>query len=154
MKFTTTSINFSISPYTEGRELPVIKPNLAFLSDIGEQGMRDLLHRFYMNLFESPIKEIFPAEREVMEKAGQISADFFIQVCGGTPYFNQNRGAPQMRKRHAPFKITAEGRLHWLIAYEEALAHIIQNNLSTEENIQSFWNYLDSFSQWMINARD
>lgn len=154
MKFSTTSLDFSITPYTAGVELPVNKPNPAFLTEIGEQEMRDLLDRFYMNLFESPIKEIFPKDREVMKKAGQISADFFIQICGGTAYFNQNRGMPQMRKRHAPFSITPEGRLHWLIAYEEALQPIIEQKLSTEKNIQSFWNYLDIFSQWMINARD
>jgi hemoglobin len=154
MNFSTSSLDFSILPYTQGIEHPVTKPNPAFLSDIGEEGMRELLARFYMNLFESPIKDIFPKDREVMQKAGQISADFFIQICGGQPYFNQNRGAPQMRKRHAPFSITPEARLHWLIAYEEALQPIITQKLSSEANIQSFWNYLNVFSQWMINARD
>lgn len=153
MNFTTSSLDFSILPYTEGIDIPVTKPNPEFLQEIGEQGMRDLLDRFYMNLFESPIKEIFPKDREVMRNAGQISADFFIQICGGRPYFNQNRGAPQMRKRHAPFAITAEGRLHWLIAYQEALQPIIEGKLSSEANIQSFWNYLNTFSQWMINTR-
>ena len=154
MNFTASTLDFSILPYQEGINPPVTKPNPAFLTDIGEEGMRALLDRFYMGLFESPIKEIFPNDREEMQKAGQISADFFIQICGGTPYFNQNRGAPQMRKRHAPFAITPDARLHWLVTFEEALQPIIEQKLSSEENIQSFWNYLNIFSQWMINRQD
>mgnify|MGYP002064850811 CR=1 FL=1 len=111
MNFTASSLDFSILPYQEGVNPPVTKPNPAFLTDIGEEGMRALLDRFYMGLLESPIKEMFPNDREEMKKAGQTSADFFIQICGGPAYFNQNRGAPQMRKRHAPFPITPHARL-------------------------------------------
>ncbi len=153
MNFSSSTLNFSILPYQEGVTPPVTKPNPGFLTDIGEEGMRALLDRFYMGLFQSPIKELFPKEIDVMKDAGQISADFFIQICGGTPYFNQNRGAPQMGKRHAPFAITPEARLHWLVCFEEALLPIIDEKQSSEENIQSFWNYLNVFSIWMINAR-
>ncbi len=154
MNFTTSSLDFSIMPYTEGVNPPVTKPNPEFLTDIGEEGMRELLERFYMGLFESPIKELFPQSKEEMLVAAQHSADFFIQICGGPQYFNQNRGAPQMRQRHAPFRITPHARLHWLVTFEEALQPIIQNKLSSEENIQSFWNYINIFSLWMINSRD
>ncbi len=154
MTFGTSTLDFSILPFTEGVNPPVTKPNPAFLTDITEQGMRDLLDRFYMGLYESPIKDIFPQDKEAMKIAGQHSADFFIQICGGPAYFNQNRGAPQMRGRHAPFRITPNARLHWLVTFEEALQPIIKNKLSSEENIQSFWNYLNVFSQWMVNNKD
>ena len=154
MHFSSSTLNLSILPYQEGVTPAVTKPNPAFLTDIGEEGMRALLDRFYMDLFQSPIKELFPKEIDVMKDAGQISADFFIQICGGPAYFNQNRGAPQMRKRHAPFPISPNARLHWLVTFEEALQPIINEKLSSEENIQSFWNYLNIFSIWMINARD
>lgn len=154
MNFGTSSLDFSILPYVEGVNPPVTKPNPAFLTDIGEQGVRDLLDRFYKGLLKSPIKDIFPSSKEEMQTAAQHSADFFIQICAGPAYFNQNRGAPQMRGRHAPFRITPNARLHWLVTFEEALQPIIQKKLSSEENIQSFWNYLNVFSQWMINAKD
>jgi len=154
MTFTTTSLDFSILPYTEGITPPVNTPNPQFLNDIGEKGMRDLLDRFYILLHESAIKDIFPPSKEAMKIAGQYSADFFIQICAGPAYFNKSRGVPKMRQRHAPFRITPNARLHWLVAFEEALAPIIQEKLSSQENIQSFWNYLNGFSQWMINSRD
>ncbi len=47
-----------------------------------------------------------------------------------------------------PFKITAEGRVEWLNCYKRVL-----EKLDLPENvIQSFWNYLDIFSKWMINS--
>ena len=152
MNFGTSTLNFSIQAYQEGVNPPVTKPNPAFLTEITEQGMRDLLDRFYMGLFESPIQDIFPQDKEVMKIAAQHSADFFIQICGGPKYFNQNRGAPQMRGRHAPFAITPHARLHWLSTFEEALQPIIKEKKTSEANIQSFWNYLNVFSQWMVNT--
>ncbi len=154
MHFKASSLDFSIDPYQEGINPPVTKPNPEFLKDITEEGMRALLDRFYMGLFQSPIKDLFPQSKEEMKIAAQHSADFFIQICGGPKYFNQNRGAPQMRGRHAPFRITPHARLHWLVTFEEALQPIIKEKLSSEENIQSFWNYLNVFSQWMVNSRD
>ena len=154
MNFSTSSLDFSILPYQEGVNPPVTKPDPGFLTDIGEEGMRALLDRFYMGLFKSPIKKMFPDSRDEMKKAGETSADFFIQICGGPTYFNQNRGAPQMRGRHAPFPITPHARLHWLITFEEALQPIIDQKLSSAENIQSFWNYINVFSLWMINTKE
>jgi hemoglobin len=154
MHFNTSSLDFSIVPYIEGVNPPVTKPNPEFLAEIGEEGMRELFARFYTLLYKSPIKDIFPLNEEEMQIAAQHSADFFIQICGGAPYFSQNRGAPQMRKRHAPFAITPNARLHWLITFEEALAPIINEKQSTDQNIQSLWNYINIFSIWMINSRD
>ena len=154
MQFSSEKLNFSIHPYQEGVNPPVNKPNPAFLEEIGEEGMRALFRRFYILLFNSPIKDLFPESEEEMQIAGQYSADFFIQICGGPDYFNKSRGAPQMRKRHAPFAITAHARLHWLVLFEEALAPIVTQKLASEENIQSLWDYINIFSIWLINSRD
>jgi len=151
MYFSSSALNFSILPYREGYNPPVSKPDPAFLTEIGEEGMRALLDRFYMGLFESPISHLFPKDREEMKQAGQTSADFFIQICGGIPYFNQNRGAPQMGRRHAPFAITPDARLHWLVTFEEALQPI--KGKARDKNLQSFWDYINVFSIWMINTR-
>ena len=59
MHFRTSSLDFSIQAYQEGISPPATKPNPTFLTDIGEEGMRVLLDRFHMGLFESLIKEIF-----------------------------------------------------------------------------------------------
>ena len=151
MHFTQSSLSFNILPYQEGVKPPVTKPNPAFLTEITEEGMRDLFRRFYSSLYKSPIQDLFPQTEEEMMIASQHSADFFIQICGGTPYFNQNRGAPQMGRRHAPFAITPEARLHWLVLFEEALQPLVRK--ISDENMQSFWDYINVFSIWMINTR-
>ena len=82
MNFSNSSLDFSILPYTEGINPPVTKPNPEFLQDIGEQGMRDLLDRFYMGLQESPIKNIFPESKEEMKIAGTLGRLFHTNLCG------------------------------------------------------------------------
>ena len=145
-------MNYSIMAHNANFIPPVQKPTPNFLKEVGEEGIRDLLTRLYTCLDKSPIRPIFPAKdtQEMME-AAQISADFFIQICGGPQYFNQNRGMPQMRGRHAPFAITAEARLHWLSCFEEALKPL-ERQIS-EESLQSFWNYINVFSIMMINTQ-
>lgn len=143
-------MNYMITAHNASFIPPVEKPNPAFLVQIKEQGMRDLFSRFYACLDKSAIRDIFPPEdSEGMEVAAQISADFFIQICGGPAYFNQRHGMPKMRQRHAPFAITAEGRLHWLNCFEKALKPL--ESTVTEEDLQSFWNYINIFSIMMIN---
>lgn len=150
MHFSDSSLNFSFLPYT-GTNPPVTKPNPGFLDEVGEEGIRDLLDRFYALLFQSPIKHLFPQNEEEMKQAAQNSADFFIQICGGPKYFNKNRGAPQMGRRHQPFSITPEARLHWLVNFEEALQPLVGK--VSDKNLQSFWDYLNVFSLWMVNTR-
>ena len=145
-------MNYSILAHNANFIPPVEKPNPDFLAQIKEQGMRDLLSRFYACLDKSAIRNIFPAiDAKEMEEAAQTSADFFIQICGGPAYFNQRHGMPKMRQRHAPFTITAEARLHWLICFEEALQPL--ESTVKEEDLQSFWNYINIFSIMMINTQ-
>lgn len=143
-------MNYNILPYNANFIPPVEKPDQNFLPQVTEQGIRDLLSRFYACLDKSAIRNIFPAQNaQEMEEAAQISADFFIQICGGPAYFNQRHGMPKMRQRHVPFSVTAEGRLHWLTCFEEALKPL--ESTVSEESLQSFWNYLNIFSIMLIN---
>jgi hemoglobin len=50
--------------------------------------------------------------------------------------------------RHSAFKITLEARKIWLESYIKVLS-----SLDMPEDLkQSFWNYLDIFSIWMVNS--
>jgi len=141
-------MNYNITQAQFGVRPPVTKPNPKFLEVLGEDGLRNLVSNHYDILRTSQIKELFPKDDKKFEKAKQNSADFFIQICGGPDYFNQNRGNPMMVARHQPFKITSKARLVWLESYKNAL-----ENLEIEDELkQSFWNYIDIFSIWMINT--
>ena len=152
MPSSSSTLDLSILPYDRNTP-PLTKPNPDFLAEIGEEGMRAFLERVYLCLFESPIKELFPEEIDAMREAAEVSADFFIQVCGGDPYFSQHHNTLHETKKHPPFLITPEARLHWLACFKEGLRLIIEEKQSSDENIQSFWNYLNVFSIWLINTR-
>ena len=149
MNFST--LNLIATPGQLGQKPDVTKPNPGFLQELGEEGFRDLVAKHYDLLKDSDISHLFPTDdAQEFADAKKHAADFMIQICGGPTYFNQSRGAPQMVGRHAPFKITEQARLRWLECYAMLLPSLSPK--VSNENIQSFWNYLNVFSQWMVNT--
>lgn len=143
-------MNFTISQLEFGQRPAVTIPTPEFLKLMSESGIRQMVSDHYDLLSKSEIKNLFPRIDEALDKAKQRSSDFFIQICGGHPYFNENRGKPLLAKRHAPFSITPEARIVWLKCYQQVLS-----KLDLPDDIkQSFWNYLDVFSVWMVNTRE
>lgn len=141
-------MEFTINQYEFGQRPPVTLPSPEFLKILKEEGIRELVGYHYDLLSESEIKHLFPRIEEALDKAKQRSADFFIQICGGHPYYNENRGKPMLAKRHMPFAITSEARIVWLKCYQQALSKFdLPDNV-----LQSFWDYLNVFSFWMVNT--
>ncbi len=144
------TMNFTINQYEFGQRPPVTLPSPQLLELLGEPGMRQMVSDHYDLLSKSEIKHLFPRIEEALEKAKQRSSDFFIQICGGHPYFNENRGKPMLAKRHAPFAITPEAREVWLKCYQQVLSKMDL----PEVVLQSFWDYLNVFSFWMVNTTE
>lgn len=140
-------MEFHITPYTPGRP-EVSLPSGEMLDLLKEEGIRKMVSDHYDLIRESTIRDLFPKNPIAFEKAKEHSADFFIQICGGPMYFNKNRGRPMLFKRHLPHKITADAREVWLDCYRKVLEKL----KLPEEVVKSFWNYLDIFSIWMVNA--
>jgi hemoglobin len=141
-------MDFSINQYEFGQRPSVTLPSPEFLEKLREEGIRKMVSDHYDLLSQSEIKNLFPRIDEALDKAKQRSSDFFIQICGGYPYFNENRGKPMLARRHAPFTITEKAREVWLKCYIQVLSKLdLQDDL-----IQSFWNYLNVFSFWMVNS--
>jgi hemoglobin len=143
-------MDFSISQFEFGQRPAVTLPSSDFLEKLTEAGIRKMVSDHYDLLSKSEVKNLFPRIDEALDKAKQRSSDFFIQICGGHPYFNENRGKPMLAKRHAPFLITPETRIVWLKCYQQVLLKLDL----PEEVIQSFWNYLNVFSAWMVNTKN
>jgi len=141
-------MQYNITPAQMGQRPQVQLPDPRILEHLGEEGMRKLISDHYDLLKQSNIRGLFPPTDEGFEMAKQHSSDFFIQICGGERHFDKNRGAPRMVGRHMPFAITAEARRIWLESYIMILSALDMS----DELKQSFWNYLDIFSIWMINT--
>ena len=140
-------MNLQISDFSFGEKPTVTRPDPAFLEAMGEEGIRNMVSRFYDLLRQSSIKHLFKENEEEFEQSKMHSSDFMIQILGGQEYYNQHRGQPKMASRHAPFKITSQGRIVWLGCYKTVLEELN----APEELIVSFWNYLNVFSNWMVN---
>lgn len=121
-------------------------PPREILTAIGEDGIRQLLIAHYQNLGASEIQNLFPKD---LERAALKSADFFIQLLGGPPYYSQKYGPPRMRARHLPFPITPEAQETWLRCFRQAL----DDNGFPGEYREDFEAFLISFSSWMVNTR-
>jgi hemoglobin len=143
-------MDFSISQFEFGQRPIVTIPTPEFLEKLTESGIRKMVSDHYDLLSKSEVSHLFPRIDEALDKAKQRSSDFFIQICGGYPYFNENRGKPLLAKRHAPFAITPEARVIWLKCYQQVLSKLD----IPDEVMQSFWNYLNVFSTWMVNTME
>jgi len=122
-------------------------PDTRILQSLGEDGIRKLLSLHYQNLQIASIRDMFPNN---MEDAAQRSADFFIQILGGPPYYSQKNGAPRMRQRHLNFPITEKAKEVWLECFKKAMDDLP----FTPEYRQNFEEFLESFSAWMVNRQD
>lgn len=131
---------------------PVTKPHPGFFHQVGEERFRKLVDDHYELIRNSDIAFLFPVlDDDDFEQAKLNAGDFFIQICGGPDYFNRHRGQPQMVGRHAPFRIDEPARREWLELYAKLLPELEKEGVNPDY-IQSFWNYIDIFSIWMINT--
>ena len=143
-------MKLEISKYIPGIKPSVKLPSILMFEILGEEGIRKMISKFYDLLTQSDVAHLFPNNPVGLEKAKEHSGDFFIQICGGPMYFNKNRGRPMLNSRHLPFKITPNAREVWLKCYSEVLDEMIL----PDDVLDSFWNYLDTFSKWMINTNE
>ena len=121
-------------------------PSREIFNLMGEEKIRELVKIFYEEIESSSIRNMFP---ESLEESIVKSADFMVQVLGGPPYYTRKFGPPRMRMRHFPFIIDEKARRSWLGCYKKALERVqIQ-----EDTKNQIWEFLVSFSSWMVNSK-
>ena len=146
MKLTITEGEIGVRP-------PVTKPHPGFFYEVGEERFKKLVYAHYDLIEKSDIAFLFPVhDEEDFAEAKKHAFDFLVEMCGGPKYFTQNRGAFQMVGRHAPFRIDEAGRKTWLSLMAQLLEELPKEGIS-EEYIQSFWDYLNIFSMWLVNTK-
>jgi len=146
VKLTITDGELGVRP-------PVTKPHPGFLSEVGEERFKKLVYAHYSKIETSDIAFLFPVfDEEDFAEAKQHAFDFLVQECGGPDYFKQSRGDSQMVGRHAPFRIDEAGRKTWLSLMAPLLEELVDEGV-TEEYIESFWDYLNVFSMWLVNTK-
>lgn len=141
-------IELKKSDAVKGSRPDITLPSKGIFEFLKEEGIRTLISNHYDRIKTSKIRHLFPPEEVIFEAAKKNSADFFVQILGGPSYYNENRGAPMLVRRHNPFTINVEARNIWLGIYQELLPELGM----PDDLLLSLWNYLDQFSIWMINS--
>jgi hemoglobin len=82
-----------------------------------------LVGRFYAGVAEDPLlRSIYPEED--LAPAERRLRLFLIQYWGGPTIYDQERGHPRLRMRHAPFAIGPAERDAWLARMRAAMAEL------------------------------
>jgi len=123
-------------------------PNPAIYGIMGEANIFKMMLDFYKELETSPIRNLFPDD---MEEASKKSAAFFVTVLGGPPLYFEKYGSPRMRARHLPFEIDESARKVWLACFDRVLEGADVKYAFPMQHMQSFKDFLKSFSAWMVN---
>ncbi len=81
----------------------------------GRPFFETLTRRFYEAVADDPVlRPLYPDDEEGMEAARLHLELFLVQYWGGPSEYNQTRGHPRLRMRHAPFTIGPAERDAWV----------------------------------------
>jgi hemoglobin len=79
----------------------------------------DLVDRFYLGVAGDPLlRPLYPDD---LTESAQHLALFLMQYWGGPSTYNEQRGHPRLRMRHAPFVIGPAERDAWLRHMDDAV---------------------------------
>ncbi len=127
----------------------VDRPSPEIFAVMGDDGIRRMIHCFYGHLAHSDIQEMFVGD---MNEAADRSADYFVQLLGGPPVFQQKYGPPRLRARHIPFEISENARQVWIGCFETTLDGADDAFGFPMQHMDGFKQFLDAFSAWMVNT--
>ncbi|MEY4338129.1 MAG: hypothetical protein RL680_1024 [Actinomycetota bacterium] len=122
----------------------------SFYEEIGgEAFFTDLVSQFYAQVAVDPI--LRPMYPETDLKAAALRLQWFLeQYWGGPSTYQENRGHPRLRMRHAEFHINIAAHDAWLKAMRIAVDGV---EMKPELKAQ-LWSYLEMAAAAMVNQPD
>src|SRR5713101_498694 len=113
----------------------------------GEETFRRLVRRFYQEVAGDPeLRAVYPSRD--LGPAEEHLRLFLIQYWGGPATYNELRGHPRLRMRHARFSIGEAERDAWLRHMRVALDEIGLDPAHDEE----LWEYLVMAAHSLVNT--
>jgi hemoglobin len=112
----------------------------------GEPTFRRLVHRFYQEVAADPeLRPVYPSKD--LGPAEEHLRLFLIQYWGGPATYNELRGHPRLRMRHAHFAIGPAERDAWLRHMRAALDELDLDPAADGE----LWDYLVMAADSLVN---
>lgn len=115
----------------------------------GEPTFRTIVARFYeLVATDDLLRPMYPEED--LGPAEDRLRLFLEQYWGGPSTYQEQRGHPRLRMRHAPFAVTPQARDRWLAHMQVAVR---EAQLSPIHEA-TLWDYLERAAHFMVNSQD
>ena len=121
----------------------------SFYDQVGGQSFFDrLVDAFYEGVEKSELlRAMYPKD---LSESKRHMVLFLTQYWGGPTTYQQERGHPRLRMRHAPFRITKGARDAWRGAMNAALASV--RSELTDEQFAELTSYFEVAANQMRNV--
>jgi len=113
----------------------------------GEPTFRKLVDGFYAGVATDPVLRPLYPEADLGPAADRLRM-FLIQYWGGPSTYQDQRGHPRLRMRHAPFAIGPRERDAWL----HHMRHAVDSLDLSPEHEATLWSYLERAAFFMVNT--
>ena len=113
----------------------------------GEPTFRKLVDEFYAGVAADPVLRPLYPEADLGPAADRLRM-FLIQYWGGPGTYQEQRGHPRLRLRHAPVTIGPRERDAWLGHMRQAVDTL---GLDAEHEA-ALWDYLQRAAFFMVNS--
>jgi len=115
----------------------------------GEKFFTDLVAQFYAHVATDPILRPMYPDSDMKAAAERLQL-FLEQYWGGPTTYQETRGHPRLRIRHAGFHIDAAARDAWLNAM-----HVVVDGIDMDAALRAqLWSYLEMAANSMVNQPD
>lgn len=115
----------------------------------GEKFFSDLVSQFYSHVATDPIlRPMYPDSD--MKGAAERLKMFLEQYWGGPTTYQEVRGHPRLRMRHAEFHINKAAHDAWLDAMRQAVDGMDMDVALKEQ----LWSYIEMAADSMVNQPD
>jgi hemoglobin len=113
----------------------------------GELFFADLVSQFYARVATNEVLRPMYPERDMAGAAKRLEM-FLAQYWGGPTTYQEERGHPRLRMRHAGFKIGPAAKEAWLQCMREAVDGM---NMEAEASAK-LWRYLEGAAEHLLNS--
>ncbi|MFM5905709.1 MAG: globin [Micrococcales bacterium] len=113
----------------------------------GKETFAKLTAKFYEGVATDDVLRPMYPEEDLGPAAERLQL-FLEQYWGGPTTYQEQRGHPRLRMRHAPYKINPLARERWLLHMRAAVDELHLPPLQEAE----LWGYLDRAATAMLNS--
>jgi len=115
----------------------------------GEKFFSDLVSQFYSHVATDPVLRPMYPESDMKGAAERLKM-FLEQYWGGPTTYQEVRGHPRLRMRHAEFHINKAAHDAWLDAMRQAV-----DGMDMDVGLKDqLWSYIEMAADSMVNQPD